>query len=131
MDKPKLEIMDWFDKEIEIYSAVDDEHLHNALDKVREGLPDAVYREIVRAVKEFDDGYRSGENYFEVIKFIENKYSPKPRYCDKMQEAINNDWVRHLKQGYCLMNKEHDGMANIRKIDFCPYCKANCIGDHN
>jgi len=118
---------------------------HEILDKVQTWLPEAVRREICRAVFWIKrDIYRTeNKHYFaecsgevmknkmvEIIEKHYKKYSPAPRYCEGMQEAIDKGVIHILVL---------DGEANFymqyrngdRRLKRCPFCSdgENCLED--
>jgi hypothetical protein len=101
-----------------------DEELHGICKIINDWLPEAVKREIKKAVKEFDRRYRNGENYFRVKDNILQRYKPAFSHCSGMKKAIDEGNVVWLSlDGKYLISRGE-------KFNRCPFCPdgENCIG---
>jgi len=105
------------------------------MNEIKEWLPDAVRREIVRVLEEIEEkglyAYHEiaggegktvqGINLETFTEYIA-KYSPKPKYCEFMAEMIRNGDVKIVGKHYEIKNTH-------RILLRCPVCAEgkNCI----
>jgi hypothetical protein len=107
------------------------EMFHNndgAYEKLYNWFSDAMKWEVCGVLKKIrQDVYKHpcgpAEAYgIEIDKYIA-KYSPKPQYCEGMQEAIKNGFFQATSGVYYLPRS----LNSILRCPFCPEGK-NCIG---
>ena len=106
-----------------------------ALQHVKNGLEDAVKREIVRAFYFLsnvmpDDLRTRGAREF-IQQHIDTFFAPKPKYCGGMQEAIDEGAVIKANSGnhYNFFNSKLKGITVSMNLNRCPFCPdgENCI----
>jgi hypothetical protein len=133
-----MEIMREFEEEFGKEARYVNEWESDYLQRVWEWLPSAVKREICRVLKKAKDNYRKLdiERHPETKQWVSvsyldiliREYSPAPKYCEAMQEAIKDGDVEKDEIGYKLNFRGH-----YQHINRCPFCPdgENCLKHDN